>query len=101
RLLYLPFFNQFMNLKNLYFIGIFLLFLTGCSTEETPGTSGVDKSANLKLTGTSATDLLSDDKFTSLRVELVYVTGYAPSQSTIDNLIKFLKERTYKPDGIH
>ncbi len=89
-----------MNFKNLFFILLFLLLLSGCSTDD-PSDTGIDKSANLKLTGTSATDLLSDVIFTSIRVELVYVNGYAPSQATVDNLIQFLQDRTYKPGGIN
>ncbi len=82
-----------------YFI-VFLLFM-GCSPEDSgSGTSGIDKSANLKALGTSAEELLRDSEFTSIKIEMVYVTGYEPSQKTIDNLKSFLDQRTYKPDGI-
>lgn len=78
---------------------VFLAFAS-CTTEDPEqGVNGIDKSANLKTLGTSANDLLSSEKFTSMRVELVYVTGYEPSQKTIDNLNSFLRERTHKPDG--
>lgn len=90
-----------MCTKNiLRFFFIFLLF-TGCSPEDTgSGTSGVNKSANLKALGTSAEELLSDSQFTSIKIEMVYVTGYEPSQKTLDNLTSFLNQRTHKPDGI-
>lgn len=89
----------FMNSNKLFGIFLLFLFLTGCSTEDSGKSSRIDKSANLKALGTSATDLLSSEKFTSMRVELVYVTGYEPSQRTINNLKQFLQERTFKPDG--
>ncbi|MCM4159711.1 hypothetical protein DHB64_07370 [Antarcticibacterium sp. W02-3] len=77
----------------------FLVF-AGCTTDDPgQGGNGVDKSANLKTLGTSATDLLSSEKFTSMRIELVYVNGHEPTQKTIDNLKRFLQERTHKPDG--
>lgn len=87
-----------MNYKKLAGIILFL-FLVGCSPEDSGKDNAIDKSANLKTLGTSATDLLSSEKFTSMRVELVYVTGYEPSQRTIENLKRFLQERTFKPDG--
>lgn len=89
-------------MKYTRFTVLLLVFLAfaGCTTEDPgEGGGGVDKSANLKTLGTSATDLLSSEKFTSIRVELVYVNGYEPSQKTIDNLRSFLQERTHKPDG--
>lgn len=89
-------------MKYTRFTALLLIFLAfaGCTTEDSgQGGNGVDKSANLKTLGTSANDLLSSEKFTSIRVELVYVTGYEPSQKTIDNLRTFLQQRTHKPDG--
>lgn len=91
-----------INYKYFYFLFI-VAFLFSCSDsdkieeEETPI---VNKSANKKNLGDSATDLLSDSKFTSMHIEIVYVNGYAPSKKTLDNFKKFLEARTYKPDGI-
>ena len=90
-----------MSTNKIFSFFLLLLFLSACSTEDGDSNKGgIDKSANLKALGTSAVDLLSSEKFTSMRVEIVYVTGYAPSQRTIDNLKSFLQQRTNKPDGI-
>ncbi len=90
-----------MYTKNIFRLFILLLFFTSCSPEDSDsGNRGIDKSANLKSLGTSAKELLSDTKFTSIRIEMVYVTGYEPSQKTQDNLVSFLNQRTFKPDGI-
>lgn len=89
-----------MTANKLFSFFLLLLILASCSTEDNPENNGLNKSANLKNLGTSATDLLSSERFTSMRVEMVYVTGYEPSQKTIDNLKGFLRERTNKPDGI-
>ncbi|HSI69324.1 MAG TPA: hypothetical protein VK941_03760, partial [Gillisia sp.] len=89
-------------MKYTKFTALLLVFLAfaSCTTEDPgQGGNGIDKSANLKTLGTSANDLLSSEKFTSMRVELVYVTGYEPSQRTVDNLKSFLQQRTHKPDG--
>lgn len=90
-----------MKVNNFLKILCFIVLLAGCSKEDSPeeGTR-IDKSANLKTLGASANDLLSDEKFTSIHVEMVYVTGYEPSAKTIENLKTFLSARTYKPDGV-
>jgi len=87
---------------------LFILFISAfifsCSDPDEANKGkepGIDKTANLKGLGDSASQLLSDNEFTSLNIEIVYVTGYAPSQKTLSNFKKFLEARTYKPDGIN
>ncbi len=89
-----------MNPRNLLYVLVFFLLLSGCSKDDPTGDNGIDKSANLKALGTSAKELLDDEKFTSMRVEVAYVTGYEPSQTTLNNLKSFLQQRSHKPDGI-
>ena len=62
--------------------------------------SGSDATANQQPVGTSANDLLADDTFTSMVIEVAYIDGYEPSQTSINNLVAFLEARTYKPNGI-
>jgi hypothetical protein len=78
----------------------FLLFAS-CSKEDdnTPDVS-INKSVNKKATGTSSNDLLSDKKFKSMVIELVYVDGIEPSAAAINNFVSFIEARTYKPEGI-
>ncbi|WP_142784685.1 membrane metalloprotease [Changchengzhania lutea] len=81
----------------------FLVFaiISACSKDESiTENNPLNKSVNRQTTGSSANDLLSDDIFTSMIIELVYVEGFEPSQTTINNFVSFLKERTYKPKGI-
>jgi predicted Zn-dependent protease len=59
------------------------------------------KTENLLGLGDSAEDILSDDIYKSLVVELVYSNGFRPEQRTIDNLRQLLIERVNKPDGIN
>lgn len=56
--------------------------------------------ANKQTTGSSSNDLLSDTKFKSMVIELVYVEGFEPTTAAIDNFKTFLEARTYKPNGI-
>lgn len=81
---------------------LFLLFMVACSkdSEDADEIPRIDKSANLKALGASANELLSDAKFTSLTIEVVYVTGFKPTDVALNNLSQFLLKHTFKPDGI-
>jgi hypothetical protein len=53
-----------------------------------------------KATGSSSHDLLSGDIYKSMVIELVYVQGFEPSATAINNFISFLNARSNKPGGI-
>lgn len=87
-------------------VWVLALFLIGCSSdgdsggvEQVPGET-VDKVANQQSVGDSSQDLLGDNSFTSLYVEIYYVQGLRPSSGTIDHFKGFLTERLNKPEGI-
>lgn len=77
--------------------------ILSCSKEDllsnTSGT-GNTVSNNRQPTGSSSNDLLSDKKFKSMVVEIVYVEGFEPTASAINNFVSFLDSRIYKPSGI-
>ncbi|HKK12548.1 MAG TPA: hypothetical protein VJ945_06930 [Flavobacteriaceae bacterium] len=90
-------------MKKLLALIAFVSIMVSCSKDETPngnGNNGTDITANLQPTGSSSHDLLSDDTYTSMVVEVVYVEGYQPTQTAINNFVSFLNARTYKPGGI-
>jgi len=74
--------------------------LTGCSDngDESPQSGG--NGSNDQNVGVSANDLLSDDTYSRLAIEIQYASGYAPSQGAIDHLEDMLSERLNKPSGI-
>lgn len=88
-----------LNIKQLACIFLFLSLFYSC-TNESDDTNGVNKSANLQSLGASANDLLSDENYTSMNIEIVYVNGYAPKQEAISLFKSFLENRIHKPDGI-
>ena len=45
-------------------------------------------------------DFLSDKKYSKLVVEILYVKGYQPSSTSVNNLKTFLEQRLTKPAGI-
>lgn len=90
------------KLISLLAIGLFLS-VTSCSKEEDTLDNAVviNPNTNKQQTGSSANDLLSDKKFKSMVVEVVYVNGFEPSPQAITNFVAFLTARTYKPGGIN
>ena len=70
----------------------------GCSPDEE--NKNTSKSGNLQALGTSARDLLSDEDYTSLIIEVGFVQGYEPSAAALDELESFLNIYTHKPEGI-
>lgn len=85
-------------------LGVIFMSLIACSSDsdETNGTTTPTNPAvaNQQAVGSSANDILSDNTFTRLSVEIVYVQGFEPSQTAVNNFINFLQQRTFKPDGI-
>ena len=79
-----------------------IVLLVSCSKDdyvaEDPDT--VNPATNKQTTGSSSNDLLSDKKFKSIVVEVVYVVGFEPTTAAINNFVAFLDARTYKPNGI-
>lgn len=91
-----------IRLKKLLSLFLFSILIVSCSTDNSnePGSGSVDRSANLKSLGASASELLSDARFTSMNVEMVYVEGNRPTEEAIGIFRNFLQSRIYKPDGI-
>lgn len=75
------------------------LVLNSCSTND-DNSDVIVKANNKKSLGTSAHDLLSEDKFDSMIVEIVYVEGYEPTATAINNFVSFLNTRINKSGGI-
>ncbi|PKQ45077.1 zinc metalloprotease [Confluentibacter flavum] len=89
-------------MKKILKIVCIIIVLAACSKDDDLKTVDEtnNKHENQKATGSSSHDLLSDNTFKSLVIELVYVEGLKPSQNTIDNFVSFLNARTFKPNGI-
>lgn len=75
-----------------------VLILASCSTDET-NNEGSSPRNDLAL-GASARDFLSDEEFTALEVEIVYVTGFEPTPEALNSLKSFLNKYLNKPEGI-
>lgn len=79
-------------MKNRLSFLLALLLLLSCSTEET--------APDDQPLGVSARSFLTNDVYDSLVVEIVYVTGFEPSGSTLNTVKDFLGTYLHKPGGI-
>ncbi|TDE03776.1 zinc metalloprotease [Flavobacterium hiemivividum] len=89
--------------KRIALVTMVFALLISCSKEDSTDTNTVGGFSiinNKKATGSSSHDLLSDDTFKSMVIELVYVQGYEPSATAISNFTSFLNARINKPGGI-
>lgn len=86
--------------KIIAFLTIGFVLFVSCSKEDDLSGNDVNPITNKQATGSSSNDLLSNKKFTSMVIELVYVDGFEPSAAAVNNLVSFLQARTYKPNGI-
>ncbi len=90
-----------MKINSILILSAFYLLFLGCSSSSDDGPDSppaIDKSANLLGTGDSANDILSNDTFTKLKIEIAYVTGFRPTPRAIENFVNYLRARTFKQD---
>lgn len=89
-------------MKNIKAIIVLILILASCSKDNLSNNDDNESNevANQQTTGSSSSDLLSDVKFKSIILEVVYVEGFEPSTIALNNLVAFLSARTHKPNGI-
>lgn len=76
------------------------LALISCKDDDSEGIPVDPTAENKKALGTSAEDLLSDDIYTKLRIELVSTSSYQPEAASIVAFRNFINERVFKPGGV-
>ena len=89
-----------MKIFRLIFLVLFLGMAVNCSksSDDTPDPVDIDKSANLKATGDSAHDILANDNYSRMEIEVVHVAGFQPTQKAMNDFMAFLNERTFKEE---
>lgn len=90
-----------MNKFKSFLAACILVFTISCSknsSDSDNSDTSVNKSANLLATGDSARDILSNDIFDTLVIEIAYVTGFKPTESAITQFTDYLKEHTFKEE---
>tara|TARA_R110000737_G_scaffold125952_1_gene158516 strand:- start:1925 stop:2830 length:906 start_codon:yes stop_codon:yes gene_type:complete len=90
-----------MNKFKSFLVAYILVFTISCSknsSDSDNSDTSVNKSANLLATGDSARDILSNNNFDTLVIEIAYVTGFKPTESAITQFTDYLKEHTFKEE---
>ena len=83
-------------------ITAFLISLVFISCQKTVFINNPDAPDHLhnRAVGASANELLSSAKYNSLKIEILYMPGYAPDASAVNHLQSFLSSLLNKPSGI-
>jgi len=89
--------NKFKSLL-LIFIVAFAVSCSKNSSDDDSSEAKVDKAANLLATGDSAKDILSNDTYDKLLIEIAYVTGFKPTEAAMADFTEYLQEHTFKED---
>lgn len=77
------------------------MVLVGCSEDSDivdNNSNGVDRSANLLSAGASGADILANENYDRILIEVAHVEGFRPTSQAMDNLRAFLQERTFKEE---
>ncbi|MBD0778119.1 hypothetical protein HPE56_09970 [Maribacter sp. ANRC-HE7] len=83
---------------------LFLVLAGSCSKDANDSTdqNKIDNSANYKTSGSSANDILSNNTFDKLRIQIAYVKtddqDYRPTTNAMTDFVAFLKEHSHKED---
>ncbi len=81
------------------FLFITVTLFQRCSKKDATSLPSIND-ANNKNTGSSGKDLLTSVTFTSIKIEIQYMPGFAPDAASINNLTSFLNSLVNKPAGI-
>tara|TARA_R110002049_G_scaffold33535_13_gene110441 strand:- start:9867 stop:10667 length:801 start_codon:yes stop_codon:yes gene_type:complete len=86
-------------MKNFSVLCFAFLLIIACSkdsNDEDP--IKINTAANLKASGDSANDILSNANYDAMIFEIAYVKNYKPNTESIANFIRFIKSTTFKDD---
>ncbi len=85
--------------KVILFAFIIATVFAGCKKEDVKQSQATLSGNNLSV-GKSANDLLSATKYSSLKIEVAYMPGFAPDATALSNLTIFINNFANKPGGI-
>lgn len=91
-----------MKNHSLILVGLFVFFISNSCSKTEIGITQLPSinSDNNKIVGASAKDLLASTRYSSVKIEIQYMPGYAPDAAAINNLSSFFYNLVNKPDGV-
>ena len=89
-------------MKSLVYFILLPVFILSCSKSSTSyvNNPGSPDYLHTRPVGASANELLAGDKYQSLKVEILYMPGFAPDPAAVDHLKVFLGNLLNKASGI-
>lgn len=89
-------------LKSTFFVFLASFILLQCSKEKKTFINGNDGGSynHNRSVGASSIDLLSDNTYTSLKIEIQYMPGFEPDAAAVNHMVSQLNARLNKPGGI-
>src|SRR6185369_6600287 len=78
----------------------FFVIAAGCSKSDSDNGNNPGSYSTTRDPGASANDMLSSTKYTSAKIEIQYMAGFAPDAAAISHLTGFLAAHLNKPGGI-
>lgn len=82
-------------------LSLFILSCLSCKKTKEIIDAIDPNSLHNRSVGSSGNELLSSSKYKSLKIEVQYMTGFAPDAGAISHLQNFLATSLNKPDGIN
>lgn len=86
-------------MKNKSLLFLLLIVFTACDRTSLEWVSS-QQALHSRAVGASANELLSDSRYSALKVEVQYMGGFAPDPAALAQLQQFLETHVNKPGGI-
>ncbi len=87
-------------MKKLLALVLIVLAFSGCQKVKEIADALDPDSLHNRSVGSSANELLSSNRYSSLKVEIQYMPGFAPDAGAVTHLQNFLAAHLNKPEGI-
>lgn len=84
------------------FIAVFVILFSvaSCNSSNDGFSNGSSDYNHTRAVGASSNDLLSNNRYSALQIEILYMPGYAPDTQAIEHLKSFLSSTLRKDGGI-
>ncbi|WP_349663275.1 hypothetical protein IZU89_11295 [Cellulophaga lytica] len=86
-------------MKNFSALLFAVLLVVSCSSTDDSTSEqkeGTNKTSNLQGSGDSANEILSNNTYSKLALEIVYVEGFRPNDASLANFTDFINDITFK-----
>jgi hypothetical protein len=87
-------------MKKFFYFLFLLVTLGSCAKSVAVEELKPKNNYHAQRVGASARDLLTEERFTSLKIEVQYMPGFEPDAQALEAALDFLEDHLHKPGGI-